>query len=126
MKTTRRRQVILDILKEHNHLDAYELLKKAREINPKISLSTVYRAISQFKQNGSVIERTFGENHSHFEFVDSSAESHAHLICVDCGKVEEIAWSFLKKIKNDSSKKGYEVSHVHLEVFGHCEDCKGK
>ncbi len=69
LKITRRRKIILDILKKHGHLDAYELFEHAKKIDSRISLSTVYRALAHFKKSKIVAERSFGENHSHYEVV---------------------------------------------------------
>lgn len=124
LKLTRRRKIVLDVLKKHGHLDAYELLEHARKIDPRISLSTIYRALSYFKKEEIVAERSFGENHSHYEMINAHEGSHAHIICTLCGSVSEISGNFLDSLEKAAEKKGYKVSHTHVDIFGICPKCK--
>lgn len=124
LKITRRRKIVLDILKTHGHLDAYELLEQAKKIDPRISLSTVYRALAYFKKRKIVAERSFGENHSHYEMVNIREGSHAHLICTVCGSVTEISGAFLDNLEEAAAQEGYKVSHTHVDIFGKCPKCK--
>jgi Fur family transcriptional regulator, ferric uptake regulator len=126
IRMTRKREVIFDILKEKGHLDAYELLQLARLKNPRISLSTVYRALSYFKKKAVIIDRTFGESHSHFEVLDDEAGSHAHFICNACGSVAEIPENFIEDMKKAARKRGCTISGTHVDIFGLCPVCKRK
>jgi len=70
IRLTKRRSLVLDILREHGHLDAYELLEMARK---KDSGSALRRCIvpGLFPERDVIHGRTFGEGHTHFEIHDA-------------------------------------------------------
>jgi len=123
---TKRRSLVLDILREHGHLDAYELLAMARKKDLRISLATVYRALAYFRERDVIHGRTFGEGHSHFEIHDSEAGSHAHFVCTRCGKLREITGRFIRDMEALARREKFSISRAHLDLFGLCEECSRK
>jgi Fur family ferric uptake transcriptional regulator len=126
LRMTKRRGIILEILRDHDHLDAYELLEMARKKDPRISLATVYRALAYFRERGVIHGRTFGEGHTHFEIHDAEAGSHAHLICTGCGRLREIPGTFMRDLEQLANKEKFHISKAHLDMFGLCEACAVK
>ena len=126
MRMTKRRGIILEILRVHGHLDAYELLEMARKKDTRISLATVYRALAYFRDRDVIHGRTFGEAHTHFEIHDAETGSHAHLICTDCGRLREIAGTFMRDLDQLARKEKFHISRAHLDMFGLCEECAVK
>jgi len=126
IRLTKRRSLVLDILREQGHLDAYELLEMARKKDPRISLATVYRALAYFRERDVIHGRTFGEGHAHFEIHDAEAGSHAHLICTGCGRLREIPGTFMRDLEQLARKEKFRISRAHLDMFGLCEDCAVK
>ena len=123
LRMTKRRGIILEILREHGHLDAYELLEMARKKDPRISLATVYRALAYFRERDVIHGRTFGEGHTHFEIHDAKAGSHAHLICTGCGRLREIPGTFMRDLEQLAKKEKFHITRAHLDMFGLCEEC---
>jgi Fe2+ or Zn2+ uptake regulation protein len=123
IRLTKRRSLVLDILREHGHLDAYELLEMARKKDPRISLATVYRALAYFRERDVIHGRTFGEGHTHFEIHDAEAGSHAHLICTGCGRLREIPGTFTRDLEQLAKKEKFHITRAHLDMFGLCEEC---
>jgi len=126
IRMTKRRSLVLDILREHGHLDAYELLEMARKKDPRISLATVYRALAYFRERDVIRGRNFGEGHTHFEIHDAEAGSHAHLICTGCGMLREITGTFMGDLEQLARKEKFHISRAHLDMFGLCEECSVK
>jgi Fe2+ or Zn2+ uptake regulation protein len=126
IRLTKRRSLVLDILREQGHLDAYELLEMARKKDPRISLATVYRALAYFRERDVIHGRTFGEGHAHFEIHDAEAGSHAHLICTGCGRLREIPGTVMRDLEQLARKEKFRISRAHLDMFGLCEDCAVK
>lgn len=124
MRLTSRRRIILDIIKENDHLDAYQILELARKKDREISLSTVYRAIAAFKKAGLIEEKRFGESHAHYEFVGDEDQYHIHLICRNCEKVFEIKGYDYDSIIQLARSRGVEPQTIHIDVYGVCKDCK--
>jgi len=126
IRMTKRRSLVLDILREHGHLDAYELLEMARKKDSRISLATVYRALAYFRERDVIRGRTFGEGHAHFEIHDAETGSHAHLICTGCGRLREIPGTFMRDLEQMARKEKFLISRAHLDMFGLCEECSVK
>jgi Fur family transcriptional regulator, ferric uptake regulator len=127
LKATGQREVILDIVKAgKGHLDADEIYQRARKKLPRLSLSTVYRALAKFKQSGLIEERHLDENHHHYEI--SHYGEHHHLICTGCGKVVEFKLPITEIIiEKVPQAAGYKINHSgELSLSGLCPDCQRK
>jgi Fe2+ or Zn2+ uptake regulation protein len=123
-RVTSQRRLLLDLLRHsEGHLDADELYRLAKEREPRISLSTVYRALSLFKELGLVEERHFAAEHHHYEV--KRKREHHHLVCLGCGKVVEFQYPLTKRIKEDvSQRSGFEVLNASVTLEGYCERCR--
>jgi len=120
---TRQRRLLLDIIRGGGgHLDADEIYRRARDHDPKLSLSTVYRNLSFFARLGLVEERHFDEAHHHYEVRTSS--EHYHLRCLGCGKVREFESNLTEHIKEDAARHtGFRVTGGEFHLVGYCQDC---
>ena len=122
LRMTNQRALILDIIRR-GHLDADEVYRQAREKQPRLSLSTVYRTMRRLKELGLVDELHFGEAHHHYE-VKPSAEHH-HLVCLGCGKIIEFESGLSQKMKQEiARKKGFVVTGVEVQMTGYCSKCR--
>lgn len=126
LRMTPRREIILEILRERGHLDAYELFELARRKDSRISLATVYRALAYFRERNVIQGRSFGEGHSHFEVHDAETGTHAHFICTRCGKVREVQGKFIRDMEALAQRERFRVTGAHLDLFGLCEDCAAR
>ncbi|PPD58072.1 Fur family transcriptional regulator [Dehalogenimonas etheniformans] len=127
LKATSQRSVILDIVRAgKGHLDADEIYQRARERLPRLSLSTVYRALAKFKETGLIEERHLDENHHHYEI--SHHDEHHHLICTGCGKVVEFKLPITEIIiEKVPQAAGFKINHSgELSLSGMCPDCQKK
>lgn len=125
-RVTKQRRLLLEIIRQaEGHLDADELFRWAKEREPRISFSTVYRNLQLFKQLGLVEERHFLEEHHHYEPKDF--EEHHHLVCLGCGQVLEFQTPLIKRMKNKvAKKKGFEISRAEVFLEGYCPRCQEK
>ena len=123
-RTTNQRALILEIIRQ-GHLDADEIYRRAREKQPHLNLSTVYRTMRMLKNLGLVEELHFDEAHHHYE-MKLHAEHH-HLVCLGCGKVVELNSLISTKMKRDIGReKGFEVTGTEVMVTGYCSKCQAK
>ena len=123
-RTTNQRALILEIIRQ-GHLDADEIYRRAREKQPRLNLSTVYRTMRMLKELGLVEELHFDEAHHHYE-MKRHAEHH-HLVCLGCGKVVEFNCLLSPKMKeNIGRKKGFEVTGAEVRMTGYCSECRVK
>ena len=123
LRITRQRAVILEIIRRRGHLDADEVYRQARERQPRLSLSTVYRSLQLLKRLGLVEEVHFDEAHHHYE-VKPSAEHH-HLVCLGCGRVVEFRYPLTRYVKRSVPEaKGFEIVDAEFRVTGYCSRCR--
>jgi len=122
-RVTAQRSLLLDLVRQAGrHLDADELYRRAREREPRLSLSTVYRTLHLFKNLGLIDERHFDEEHHHYE-AKASTEHH-HLVCLGCGNVVEFVSPITKQMKRDIAReKGFKVTGAELHLMGYCARC---
>lgn len=126
LRMTSQRALILDIISQgHGHLDADGVYRLAREKQPSLSLSTVYRNLQTLKKLGLVKELHFDESHHHYE-AKPSAEHH-HLLCLGCGKIVEFECGLSHRMRQEiARKKGFEVTGVEVHMSGYCAECRRK
>ena len=123
---SRKREAIIAAVKEdHSHPSAETLYTALKKKYPDLSLGTVYRNLSQLKENGVVrpVAVVNGQ-----ERVDGIGGDHPHFICTKCGKVEDVKlperYDFSAVIEN---VYGHQVDHCELIVYGKCLSCvRGK
>ena len=124
LRVTNQRALILEIIRHgQGHLDADEIYRRARQKYPRLSLSTVYRALQKFKKLGLVEEVHFDEGHHHYEVKPSS--KHHHLVCLGCGKVIEFRYPLSHYVKRKVTEaKNFDIVHTEVHVTGYCSKCR--
>ena len=120
LKNTPSRTAILSALKKEDRpLDALEILELTKD---KADLATVYRTLETFYNNGLISKVEFREGKYRYEIKKSD---HHHLICLSCGKIEEIEDKFMQEWEDEIRKKrGFLVKSHSLEFFGLCKNCQ--
>jgi Fur family ferric uptake transcriptional regulator len=123
-RNTSQRKLLLDLLRHsEGHLDAEELYRIAKEREPRISLSTVYRNLNLFKDLGLVEERHLAEEHHHYEV--KHKKEHHHVVCLGCGKVVEFEYPVTNLIRAEIERKtGFEIDSGEVCLKGYCEQCR--
>src|SRR5688500_10870142 len=89
LKVTLPRLKILEILEDGSarHQSAEDIYKALLKSNEDIGLATVYRVLTQFEAAGLVTRHHFENGMAVFEL--NHGAHHDHIVCVDCGRVEE-------------------------------------
>jgi Fur family ferric uptake transcriptional regulator len=121
LKVTLPRLKILEIL-EHGsprHLSAEDIYKMLLDSSEDIGLATVYRVLTQFEAAGLVTRHHFADGMAVFEL--NQGAHHDHIVCVDCGRVEEFLDSGIEDRQTSVAKKmGFEIRDHSLILYGHC------
>lgn len=121
LKATLPRIKILDILdsNDERHMSAEDVYKALLEAGEEVGLATVYRVLTQFESAGLVIRHHFEGGHAVFEL--ERGHHHDHIVCVECGRVEEFFDQIIEdRQKAVVAKKGYEISDHSLVIYGNC------
>jgi len=124
MRVTNQRALILEIIREgQGHLDADEVYRLARERQPNLSLSTVYRNLQTLKKLGLVQELHFDESHHHYE-AKPSVEHH-HLVCLGCGRIIEFEYPLARLVKRNVVKaRDFDITGSEVRMTGYCPQCR--
>ena len=124
---SKQREQILDIfLKTEKHLSINELYDLVRKENPRIGLATVYRTMELLRSTGLASKVDFGEGEKYYEH-KYRHKHHHHLICLECGRIIEIASKKLQQVQKQLAKKhGFTISSDTMKIFGICKNCKSK
>jgi len=125
LRYTSQRQIVWDeICKTDDHRDAEEIYFTIIQGGQKVSRATVYRTIDVLVKNNLVRKLELGDGRTRYENkLDSS--HHDHIICIQCGKINEFMDEDIEKLQDEIAKK-YQykiVRHIH-QIFGLCKDCK--
>jgi Fur family ferric uptake transcriptional regulator len=117
MRMTEQRRVIAQVLEAaSDHPDVEELYRRAAAIDPRISLSTVYRTVNLFEEAGLVTKHDFKDGRARFEPIPD--EHHDHLIDIRSGKVIEFRNEEIEAIQDLIARKlGYRLVDHRLELY---------
>ena len=117
MRMTDQRRVIAQVIEaSDDHPDVEELHRRAADIDPKISLSTVYRTVNLFEEAGLVTKHDFKDGRARFEPIPD--EHHDHLIDIRSGKVIEFRNEEIEAIQELIAKRlGYRLVDHRLELY---------
>ena len=123
-RMTSQRKLLLKIIRDAGgHLDADELFQKAKERDPRISLSTIYRNLNLLKELDLIAERHFVEDHHHYELKDTT--EHHHLVCRSCGEVFEFDSLLTLQMKQDvEDTSQFQVTDIEINMQGYCLNCQ--
>jgi Fur family ferric uptake transcriptional regulator len=117
MRMTEQRRVIAQVMEAaSDHPDVEELYRRAAAIDPKISLSTVYRTLNLFEEAGLVTKHDFKDGRARFEPLPDT--HHDHLIDIRSGKVIEFRNEEIEAIQELIAKRlGYRLVDHRLELY---------
>ena len=118
VKLTDQRKIIAEVMsKSNDHPNVDELYNRVSEIDPKISIATVYRTVKLFEEAGIVSKHDFKGNKSRYEQI--SHEHHDHLIDINTGEITEFVNEDIEKLqKKVAEKLGYKLVDHRLELYG--------
>lgn len=121
LKITEQRKTILKVLEEsQDHPSVDVVCARAKEIDPSVSIATVYRTLGLLDELGLVIKHDFGDTHARFEVKpEHDHEHHHHLIDTESGQVVEFQNDDLEHIIHKiADDLGYDIVDHTFEIFG--------
>lgn len=106
------------------HLTAEDVYKLLLSEGLDIGLATVYRVLTQFEQAGLLERHFFESGKAVFEL--SHGQHHDHLVCIDCGRVEEFYDAEIERRQTRVAKeRGFSIREHALHLYAQCTkpDC---
>jgi Fur family transcriptional regulator, ferric uptake regulator len=125
LKATFPRLKVLELFQnaKERHMTAEDVFKLLLNENTEIGLATVYRVLTQFEQAGLLVRHHFESGKSVFELNEGS--HHDHLVCLQCGKVEEFYDSEIEKRQIKIAKdRGFDIHDHSLYLYADCTKVK--
>jgi Fur family ferric uptake transcriptional regulator len=118
LRMTAPRRVIARVLSDaSDHPDVDEVYRRVHAVDPRISLSTVYRTVGLLTRKGIIARHDFGAGRMRFE--EASSEHHDHLINVETGDVIEFHNEEIEQLQERVAKElGFELVGHRLQLFG--------
>lgn len=129
-KLTPQREATVRVLleNEEDHLSAEDVFMLVKEKAPEIGLATVYRTLELLSELHVVHKLNFGDGVARYDLRgDNTKHHHHHLICVQCGTMQEILEDWLgpleEKLQNEYQ---FQVVDHRLDFQGICKNCQEK
>jgi Fur family transcriptional regulator, ferric uptake regulator len=125
-KLTRQRKAVLEVMRENRgeHLTAEEVLTLARVKAPNLGIATVYRTLERMAALSIVYKAIFNEDKYRYELIGLEEHEHHHILCVNCGKIFEVADGLLDSLEEHLEAEGFEIINHQLKVYALCSACK--
>lgn len=118
MRMTEQRRVIARVLSAaEDHPDVEEIHRRAAELDPHISIATVYRTMRLFEEAGVVERHDFQDGRARYE--EATERHHDHLIDLRSGEVIEFVNEEIERLqKRIAQDHGYKLVDHRLELYG--------
>ena len=121
LKATLPRIKILEIFQHttRRHMTAEDVYKALLLEGADIGLATVYRVLMQFEQAGLLTRSNFESGKAVFEL--NEGQHHDHLVCLDCGRVEEFFDVQIEQRQREVTvSRGFELQEHSLALYARC------
>ena len=121
LKATLPRLKIINLFESSKvrHLTAEDVYKMLLSEGLDIGLATVYRVLTQFEQAGLLIRHHFESGKAVFEL--NQGTHHDHLVCLQCGRVEEFYDAEIERRQNEVARaRGFQLHGHSLALYADC------
>ncbi|MCW2666552.1 MAG: ferric uptake regulator [Frankiales bacterium] len=121
-RLTPQRQLVLEAVAALGHATPEEIVARVRETATGVNISTVYRTLELLEQLELVAHTHLG--HGAPTYSVATDDEHVHLVCRDCGGIEEAPPAVIVEIVDRlAGERGFQVDVGHFAVFGRCSEC---
>ncbi|HEX7439051.1 MAG TPA: ferric iron uptake transcriptional regulator [Caldimonas sp.] len=121
LKATLPRIKVLEVFQKtmQRHMSAEDVFKVLLAEDAEVGLATVYRVLMQFEQAGILSRTHFETGKAVFEL--NEGKHHDHLVCLDCGRVEEFFDAEIEKRQRSVAQaRGFELQDHALALYAAC------
>ena len=127
LRSTNQRRLVCDVFfRARGHLSIDELLVLVKKKDPTVGYATIYRTLKLLAESGLAYERQFRDGPARYELAHADGH-HDHLICIQCGIIEEFEEPEIESLQDLVAKKhGFVLSSHRHELYGVCASCQKK
>ncbi|MEW6248115.1 MAG: Fur family transcriptional regulator [Nitrospirota bacterium] len=125
LKLTPQRLAIYQMLMNTEaHPTADDIYHAVKQTFPMLSLNTVYYTLTALKEAGLIWEVPVEHASSRY---DANMDQHHHLVCVRCGKIEDLYDETLDHLRPSAAhQRGFDIRTHRVEFRGYCEPCRAR
>ncbi len=125
LRVTKERQQLYDgVRAQKGHFTVDTLVHRLKESGYAISRDTVYRNLPLLLEAG-VVRQSFRAGRETIYEVDEGKPHHDHLLCSQCGKVEEFVDPKIEALQEDVARQfEFELQHHCHQLVGICKKCR--
>ena len=127
LKATLPRLKILEIFQNgrNRHMSAEDVYRELLGDEQDVGLATVYRVLTQFEQARILRRSNFESGKAIFELDEGS--HHDHLVCLQCGTVEEFFDAAIEQRQHKvAADRNFVLESHSLALYGTCRNCRPK
>lgn len=119
-----RENILLNLQGRKDHPTADMVYEGVKEIQPNISLGTVYRNLAFLSERGQIMKISAGVGPEHY---DGNPNPHNHFICKSCGRILDMDFMPAEDIVEEASRMfDGDIQGYELKFYGTCDVCKSK
>ena len=124
--TPQRMRIAETVFATHTHFTSEELYDLVKKREPLVGRVTVYRTLEHLVESGMVEELSIAKGVATYEHTTGHTH-HDHLVCLDCGRIQELTSARLEKVKKEEAEAGgWKIRAHSLKVYGICPECASK
>lgn len=126
--TPQRRAVLQYLISHHTHPQVETIYRDLKQADDSIAMATVYNTLRMLVDEGLVLELDNGSEAARYDYF---GHPHYHVICDQCGQIEDVADPrFATMVKDIEAltreKTGYRITRTDVEVHGTCPACQAQ
>jgi len=123
LKATFQRINILETIEKYGHITIDTIYEEVSKIHSSLSLATVYKNILLMVEKKVLVKVPVAGQKSKYEL---KKEDHIHLICTECGKVEDrpLIRSVDTLIEDMTKEENFSLSSEQINLYGLCSHCQ--
>lgn len=123
-RITPQRRAVAEVLEgRHVHVTADEVLTRARQRLPEISLATVYNTLNELVEMGEVMAVTAAGGPVRYD--PNVGQRHHHLVCDRCGELYDVHPNGVDGLAlTPSERHGFALDQVEITFHGRCRNCR--
>jgi len=125
---TANRRAVVEVLDRAEHpVSMAQILDSDRTL----AQSSVYRNLLVLEEAGAVRRVVTDGTHARYELAEDLTDHHHHLVCLDCGSVEDVPAttalesSVHRAVDDIDQATGFRTHHHRLDLVGVCRRCRG-
>ena len=120
---SKQRELVLRTVKANLiHPTALEIYTMTREVDPTISMGTVYRNLNLLAEQGKILRIKVPGGADRY---DGTIEPHNHAVCTKCGMVMDYTFNF-DSLSSQLERSGFKCEELNITVRGTCKNCLTK